>query len=129
MISREELEAQFARKSPEWWAEVQKLVGRENYYYDRGCRFGIVTVDLHAGTTPMFMKCKGRNGMCSGIMNSMGYPDPSGKPAWLGDPTHEWYRPEEIDDEAEDDGEADHLMNGGLLLRKIKEGDRAGQAD
>lgn len=120
MITREQLEADLARKSPVWWASVQERVGKENYYYDRACRFGIVTVDLHAGTTPTHLACRNPK-KCTGVMNSMGYPDPQAKPAWLGDPTHEWYRPDEIDDEAED-LEADHLMNGGLLLRKIQSG-------
>lgn len=124
VLSREELEAQLARKSPEWWANAQKMIGKENYYHHRGCHFGLVTVDLHAGTTPMFMKCIGRNGYCSGVMHSMGYPDPASKPAWLGEPTHEWYRPDFIDDDREDE-EANHVLNGGLLLRDIKEGDRA----
>lgn len=124
MISREELEAQLARKSPDWWAKAQAMIGRENFYYDRACRFGIITVDVHAGTTPMFLACRNPK-KCSGVMNSYGYPDPASKPAWLGDPTHEWYRPEEIDDDAEDDPVADHVMNGGLLLREVKEGDGA----
>ena len=98
------------------------MVGKENFYYDRACRFGIVTVDLHAGVTPMYLACRNPK-KCSGIMNSMGYPAPQSKPAWLGEPTHGWYRPDFIDDEAETE-EADHLMDGGLLLRELKEGDR-----
>lgn len=120
ILSREELEAQLARKSPEWWANAQKMIGRENYYYDRACRFGLVTVDLHAGTTPMSLSCKNPK-KCSGVMNSMGYPE-VGKPAWLGEPTHEWYRPEQFDDSREDP-EADHVMSGGLLLRQRKRSD------
>lgn len=118
-ISREELEQQLAHKSPGWWENAQKMIGRENFYYDRACRFGLVTIDLHAGTTPMFLKCLGRNGFCSSVMNSMGYPDPRSKPAWLGEATHEWYRPDSIEDD--DTEEADHIMGGGLLLREIKE--------
>lgn len=121
VLSREELEAQLAHKSPEWWANAQKLIGRENYYYDRACRFGLVTIDLHAGTTPMFLACRNPRG-CSGVMNSMGYPE-VGKPAWLGEPTHGWYRPDSVDDDKEDE-ETDHVMSGGLLLRELKEADR-----
>lgn len=117
ILTREELEALLARKSPDWWAQAHMMIGRENYYYDRACRMGMVTVDLHAGTTPMFLPCKNPKG-CSGIMSSMGYPE-VGKPAWLGDPTYEWYRPDSVDDDA-DDEVTDHVMNGGLLLREIK---------
>lgn len=118
VLSREELEAQLARKSPGWWTLAKQMIGRENYYYDRGCRYGLVTVDLHAGNTPMFLSCKNPKG-CSGVMNSMGYPDPASKPAWLGEPTHGWYRPDFVDDD-KDDPETDHVMSGGLLLRELK---------
>lgn len=128
VLTREQLEAQLARKSPGWWKGAQEMVGRENFYYDNGCRFGLVTVDLHAGTTPMFIACKNPKG-CSGVMNSMGYPDPSQKPKWLGPATHGWYRPERVDDDQEDE-KTDHIMDGGLLLRELTEDERAArQAD
>lgn len=122
IISREEMESQLAHKSPEWWKRAQAMIGRENFYYDHACRFGLVTVDIHAGTTPMFMSCRNPRG-CSGVMNSMGYPSLESKPKWLGDPTHGWYRPDFVDDD-KDDAETDHVMNGGLLLRELNEVDR-----
>ncbi len=120
-LSREELEAQLSRKSPDWWSSAQNMVGRENYYHDRLCRYGIVTIDLHAGTTPMFIACRNPNG-CTGVMESAGYPPLQAKPAWLGPPTFEWYRPDSVDDELEDE-QTDHIMNGGLLLREIEAND------
>jgi len=120
MITKEELERQLARKSPQWWAGVNQRKGAENYYYDLTCRKGIVTIDKDAGTTPMAIACRATTS-CGGKAISQGYPDQQSKPAWLGPPTYEWYRPEEIDDDA-DTVEADHLMNGGLLLRRITSG-------
>lgn len=117
MITKEQLEKDLQRKSPAWWQSVSQFVGKENYYFDKGCGFGIVTIDRDAGVTPMHLRCRNPKN-CSGVMQSMCYPHKSAKPAYLGDPTHEWYRPETIDDDAEND-ESDHLMNGGLLLRSI----------
>lgn len=116
MITKQELEEQLARKSPEWWDSVQKMVGRENLYYCPTCKGSVCTVDRDAGVTPMFLSC--RTETCSGIMRSSMYPPPETKPAWVGEATEEWYRPNEIDDDAED-ATADHLMGGGLLLREV----------
>lgn len=124
-ISREELEQQLAHKSPGWWKSAKEMVGRENFYYDRACQFGIVTVDLHPGVTPMFLSCRNPK-KCTGVMNSMGYPDPRSKPAWLGQATYEWYRPDSIEDD--DTEEADYVIGGGLLLREVKESNGADQA-
>ena len=118
MISKQQLEDDLARKSPGWWSNTQSMIGRENCYIDKVCGFYIVTIDRHAGVTPMFLACRNPEG-CTGKMHSMGYPPIQAKPAWLGEPTHEWYRPESVDDDALDDAEADHVMNGGLLLREI----------
>lgn len=117
MLSKTALEASLAHKSPGWWAYAAEQTGKENYYHCESCRHGIVTVDRDTGTTPMTLSCKATEG-CRGRMVSRGYPDPAAKPAWLGPATWEWYRPDEIDDD-DDSQEIDHIMNGGLLLRKV----------
>jgi hypothetical protein len=82
-----------------------------------GCGYWIVTIDRAAGVTPMFVKC----GHCGGTATSRMYKVGDGL-----EPTHEWIRPKS---EAELPigyslaSVADHLKNGGLLLRPIGEGD------
>jgi len=119
MISKDDLEARLARLSPDWWDKRRDFINRENYYHCRSCRKGIVTIDRDAGVTPSFKACLTDG--CESSMMSQGYPSTESKPAWLGEPTHEWYRPEEIDDDA-DDELAYYLMDGGLLLRKVESG-------
>lgn len=78
-----------------------------------GCGHWIVTIDREAGVTPMFVTC----GHCGGTASSRMYKVGAGL-----EPTHEWIRPKSV---AELPGRyslssvADHLSNGGLLLRPI----------
>jgi hypothetical protein len=78
-----------------------------------GCGYWIVTVDREAGVTPMFVKC----GHCGGTASSRMYKVGAGL-----EPTHEWFRPASADELPEGysvASVADHLSNGGLLLRPI----------
>lgn len=89
----------------------------KNAYTCLGCGFQIVTVNLVAGTTPMFLSCKGPDG-CGDRMVSSGYRLPLDAPA----PTFEWYRPSQKRVRRmrrSDPATADHVEMGGLLLRKI----------
>jgi hypothetical protein len=95
------------------------------------CEFGChtVTVDVAHGVTPFFIKCKakprpdrpiaakhlGEDGECVGLAKSSMYPK-GPKPPWIGEPTHEWYTPENM--QRLTDEEADHVGRGGLLLRE-----------
>lgn len=124
MISKADIEYQFARNNTKWWDTALLRVGQENYYYDKeGCRKGIVTVDRDAGVTPAQIPCQTKG--CNGVMTSRNYPSSQSKPAWLGGPTHEWYRPDEIDDDDEEDDTTDHLLRAGLLLREVTNADQA----
>jgi hypothetical protein len=81
-----------------------------------GCGYWIVTIDREAGVTPMFVKC----GQCGGMATSRMYKVGLGL-----EPTHEWYRPTSAEDLPEGyslASVADHLANGGLLLRPIGAG-------
>ena len=78
-----------------------------------GCGYWIVTVDRDAGVTPMFVKC----GHCGGLATSRMYKVGGGL-----EPTHEWFRPKskrELPKGYSLRSVADHLQNGGLLLRPI----------
>jgi hypothetical protein len=75
----------------------------------------IVTVDMHPGVTPMFMRCKYEH--CPGTAKSMMYPwapmpdKLKRAPFWI------WYRPSTVEFETLNMLVRDHISNGGLLLR------------
>lgn len=80
-----------------------------------GCGHWIVTIDREAGVTPMFVRC----GHCGGTASSRMYRVGEGL-----EPTHEWFRPKfaaELPQGYSVGSVADHLSNGGLLLRPIGE--------
>lgn len=81
-----------------------------------GCGYWICTVDREPGVTPMFTKC----GHCGGTATSRMY-----KVDQREKPTHEWFRPKsaaELPKGYTVDSVAQHLRNGGLLLRPIGNG-------
>ena len=82
--------------------------GKKNAYVCRDCGAGIVTIDRHPGVTPFLTKC----GNCSGLAQSKMY-----RVSDRLTPTHEWYRPERLEDVPP--GSADHISRGGLILREI----------
>lgn len=108
-------------------AEGHSFKGRVNVYactpppmaystMKGGCGYWIITVDREAGVTPMFVKC----GHCGGTATSRMYKVGAGL-----EPTHEWFRPTKESDLPKGyslRGVADHLRNGGLLLRPIGKG-------
>lgn len=115
--TRENLEAYLQRQNPNWWElEANIYLGRRNLYMCRDCAAYIITIDRHKGVTPSFLAC---DSCTAGQKVSSFYriallPD--------GDPTHEWYRPdgEELIILLRNKyGMAEHLLKGGLLLRKI----------
>lgn len=95
------------------------------------CEFGChnVTVDVDRGVTPFMIRCEFRgkpgrplnlkyaeNGRCIGTAQSCFYPRGT-KPTHIGEPTHEWYRPEEAELAKLSEPEREHVAQGGLLLR------------
>jgi len=85
-----------------------KNVGRKNAYECEACGSYIVTIDRAPGVTPFMVKCEN----CGGMAKSKLYRVQS----YL-EPTHEWYRPERLEDVPP--GSADHISRGGLILREI----------
>lgn len=88
--------------------EYCDTTGRRNAYECEECGSYIVTVDREPGVTPFMVSC----GNCGAFAKSKFYRVQS----YL-EPTHEWYRPETLDDLK--DWERQHVENGGLLLRAI----------
>lgn len=85
---------------------------RKNAYECENCKSYIVTVDREPGVTPFMVSC----GNCNSSATSKFYlVHPSLTP------THEWYRPETLDDLS--GWSRDHVEKGGLLLRQIGGGD------
>jgi len=115
------------RVGAEMEASGNSLKGRVNVYactppmmpgstVGGGCGYWIVTIDREAGVTPMFVKC----GHCGGMASSRMYKVSPGL-----EPTHEWFRPRtaaELPAGYTLKSVADHLRNGGLLLRPIGKG-------
>ena len=97
--------------------------GAINGYECRECGGLTVVVHKDAGTTPMFLACRAegldpREAKCQGVAGSLMYPkgDPPAPPQW------EWYKPspEAISRMEKKNPEMyDHIMRGGLELRKI----------
>ncbi|GAB3164636.1 hypothetical protein [Telluribacter humicola] len=87
------------------------LTNRVNCYL---CSCGQITKtkDLDAGTTPMFIKCE----TCGKDARSTFYQDI--RPDQ--EPTYEWYRPalKEVLKLRSKETTLDHVLSGGLLLRK-----------
>lgn len=89
--------------------------GKKNIYTCEKCAAHIVTVDVDDGVTPFMIRCEVTQG-CNGRMRSSLYRvfDQSMKAS------HEWYRPSPASGEALSGPVLDHVMNGGLLLRRAK---------
>ena len=82
--------------------------GKKNAYECEDCGSHIVTIDRHPGITPFLTRC----GNCKGMAKSKMYRVAD----WL-EPTHEWFRPEMLEDVPA--GSSDHIARGGLILRPI----------
>ena len=106
--------------------DILSFEGRINQYVCSTCNHVTTTIDRDAGVTPFLIECKGMAPCAAGRVGvrmkngrdtarSLGYSkrvDPEATP------THEWYRPETLD-EVSDLGVREHILNGGLLLRPI----------
>lgn len=93
---------------------------RLNRYVCPKCHNSVVTVDLVPdGVTPMLIRCTAEE--CDGMMTSSFYRGVApGEKA-----TYEWYRPGKAEFARLDKATADHVANGGLLIRLV--GDKPGE--
>jgi hypothetical protein len=96
--------------------------GATNVWTCPVCTGFTFAVHRDAGVTPMFLACRasGDVGDCEGMSISCGYP-PGPRPAFLGDPQWEWYRPSRRAVKQLSSAMRDHVTRGGLVLRKIAE--------
>lgn len=79
-----------------------------------------ITVDIHSGVTPMFMKCRAVGDHCSSEAISAGYPNDGRGPVpehLHGKPLFIWYRPSEPEFRKEPPEVRGHVMQGGLIIR------------
>ncbi len=88
---------------------------RENVYTCHLCGVMQVTVDVDEGVTPFMVPCSTKE--CMGPRTSAFYPR-APRPPSLPAPTHEWYKPAQEEISKLSDGNREHVLKGGLLLRK-----------
>lgn len=94
--------------------QSDSVIGRKNIYICNTCSRKVVTRDNDKGVTPFSILCRAKNG-CEGLMYSSFYQcDQSLTPQF------EWYRPETREEAGENIG---HVMMGGLILRKVQDGE------
>lgn len=90
-----------------------------NAYVCDACSVAFHTIDRHPGITPVAMAhAMFQPGTrCEGRAQSQGYPVGELPPS-LGEPTHEWYRPSAEVLDLCTPRVVEHIMRGGLLLRR-----------
>lgn len=86
---------------------------RRNAYFCKACKRIIITVDVNEGVTPMFIQCP----ECYCPATSFMYQLPGALHLGV-EAEYEWYKPSESETLLLSKGEADHVFNGGLLMRK-----------
>ena len=98
---------------------------KENVYICQKCGRHTVTVDVDEGVTPFMIRCREKDGPrrpCRGMAVSCSYPR-GPKPAHIGPPRWEWYKPTDADLVKHYEGNAlermrEHVENGGLDIRR-----------
>lgn len=90
--------------------------GKINVYHCETCGGDTVTVNLDAGVTPMFLKCRagGFFRPCGGTATSRGYQVPQDLV-----PDYAWYAPTPEQRKKMDPAMRDHCERGGLNIRKL----------
>lgn len=89
-----------------------------NGWLCRTCRRTFVARDLHPGVVPAHADHRAFEPatLCPGLASSLDYP----RHVELGAPEFEWYRPSETELLGLDGKWIDHVLRGGLLLRRIE---------
>lgn len=100
-------------KTNEFYTKVD-LKNRVNCYTCQTCKLITKTIDIHAGVTPFIHRCE----HCGEMAHSSFYKDIA--PHLL--PTQEWFRPELSEVLKMNGGLLDHILQGGLDVRSIGDG-------
>jgi hypothetical protein len=105
------------------WLDLRPEPPLYNAYKCGQCGRVAITIDIHRGVTPMTMACRVAPAICDGTMQSMMYPDNGAPPpdsylAQYRDRVFHWYRPGQAEFIELDKSSKDHVMRGGLLIRK-----------
>lgn len=100
-------------------ADDAKGERKHNAYLCDSCKAALHTYERHPGITPLRMShaLMTPGTRCPGQMVSQGYPE-GAPPDVLGPPLHEWYRPSAEAMAALTPRIVEHIMRGGLLLRR-----------
>lgn len=104
------------------WLEGRPAVPLWNGYKCERCGRVIITIDIHRGVTPFTLACR-VGSKCRGTMKSNMYPGDGAPPPVeyqqrYADRVWHWYRPNQSDLMSCDSNTREHVMRGGLLLRK-----------
>ena len=94
-------------------------IEKRNAYICKQCRKVTLLVHVDLGVTPMFIPCTSHG--CNGVAISFMYRLPPPLLVSLNNellPSHEWYKPSEIEFNMLDKSQQDHVKNGGLLIRE-----------
>lgn len=95
------------------------LLDRRNAYFCPSCRSATITVDIDAGTTPMFISCPHCSSQATSFMydvpGCMRFSFTSGVASFL-PADFEWYKPTDLSSLSQ--FERQHVKDGGLLMRK-----------
>lgn len=86
---------------------------RRNAYFCKACKRLTITVDIDKGVTPMFILCP----HCNCSATSFMYQLPGALHIGV-EADYEWYKPNEKETLMLSKVEAEHVFNGGLLMRK-----------
>lgn len=87
--------------------------GDINCYVCPHCGLLRKTINADSGVTPFMIKCD----LCGWMMESTFYAAQDISPEL--EPTHEWYRPSLEETLEASDGVRMHILNGGLMSRRI----------
>ena len=94
-------------------------IEKRNAYICKECRTVTLIVHIVEGVTPMFIGCTKPG--CSGKAISFMYKVPPPLLVSFNDdfiPSHEWYKPSEIEASMLSDGQQEHIKKGGLIMRE-----------
>jgi len=108
------------------WIQERMEQNKDFHHINAWCceKCGGLTVckDIHEGVTPMFLGCRAAGSLeeCDGMAVSSGYPSTPPPPHILKKLAWEWYRPSQTEFDKMDEAGKDHVLHGGLNIRKMK---------